>query len=37
MPASELVETGAAALLFATNFLFGGRMHPFARRSTAAA
>ncbi len=28
MPASELVETGAAALLFAAIFLIGGRMHP---------
>ena len=28
MPTSELVETGAAALLFAANFLFGGWVHP---------
>jgi hypothetical protein len=28
MPISELVETGAAALLFAAIFLFGGRVHP---------
>ena len=28
MPTSEVVETGAAALLFAANFLFGDWVHP---------
>ena len=37
MPTSELVGTGAAALLFAANFLFGDWVHPLRAVLDAAA